>query len=65
MNQTLDTSAWFIQRNFLVKKRGELPREVLIYLMVTLATRPETIPEDVRVFLASRCFCLSKDAWVN
>ena len=56
----LATHTWFQSRN-LTEDSTDLAvddpsREVLIYLLVTLAVHPERVPADVTVFLAERFF---------
>jgi hypothetical protein len=56
---TSDMGAWFERRNLdadAVRQREaeDLPREVVIYLLVTLARRPELLPQGAMAYLAPR-----------
>ena len=54
------TQTWFQSRNLTEPSRepavGDPSREVLIYLLVTLAVHPERVPADVTVYLTERFF---------
>jgi len=62
-------TGWFQERNLTFRPprvREELPSEVVIYLLVTAATRPEKLPPAVLDFLATRYFshCVETDGSV-
>jgi hypothetical protein len=51
-----ETTRWLRRRNLPVAEgdvREELPREVVIYLLVTLALRPHRVPPEAAAFLAT------------
>jgi hypothetical protein len=54
------TQTWFQSRNLtddsLDQAVKDPSREVLIYLLVTLAVHPERVPADVTAYLAERFF---------
>lgn len=53
----IDTAGWLQQRNLAAgrfRSVEDLPREVVIYLLVTLAVHPERLPDPVVAFLAER-----------
>ena len=56
----LATQTWFQSRNLTDDSRElaveDPSREVLIYLLVTLAVHPERVPADVTAYLAERFF---------
>ena len=63
MYSPVETADWFKRRNLVLgagfPESGttqRLPRSVEAYLLVTLALRPHTLPEDVVAYLASRFF---------
>lgn len=60
MQTSVDTTTWFSRRNLTaaptVSVAAELPREVAIYLLVTLALRPSALPSEVVAHLATRLF---------
>lgn len=48
---------WIRARNLTHNERaGEIPREVVIYLLVTLVHHPERLPPEVLSFLAVHQF---------
>ena len=56
----MHTSAqtWIRQRNLTHdhERVGELPREVVIYLLVTLVHHPERLPPEILTYLATHQF---------
>ena len=67
MHPSAETTTWFRRRNLADSQSravGELSREVEIYLLVTLAVRPEVLPEEAVAYLATRYFahCLGDPA---
>lgn len=54
------TQTWFQSRNLTESGPEQVAqdpsREVLIYLLVTLAVRPERVPTEVAAYLAVRFF---------
>jgi hypothetical protein len=58
MHPSVDTE-WFSRRNLTavrVLPVANEPREVVIYLLVTLAVRPDVLPKEVVAHLAARYF---------
>jgi len=60
MDPSAETLRWFQCRNLVrAGDRGfgsDLPAEVAAYLLVTLAVRPDSLPEGVVTYLATRFF---------
>jgi hypothetical protein len=60
MYPSANTTGWFRRRNLAPGPNRpvatELPREVEIYLLVTLAVRPQALPDEVVAHLAVRFF---------
>lgn len=64
MHSSAATTQWFDRRNLFVDRTQPitpvlgLSREVMIYLLVTLAMRPHDLPSEVVVFLVEQGFVL-------
>lgn len=61
----IDTAGWLRQRNLAAgrfRSVEEMPPEVAIYLLVTLAVHPERLPDSVVAFLAERFLGHSTEA---
>lgn len=60
MSLSTESTGWFRQRNLLgptpTSPPHELPREVEIYLLVTLARRPDSLPPELAAYVATRFF---------
>ena len=59
MHASAEMTGWFQERNLAFEQPRvleELPSEVVVYLLVMLATRPDQLPVGVVSFLATRYF---------
>ena len=58
MHTSAQTRTWLRRRNLPVVESPDvpedLPREVVVYLLVTLALRPHRVPPEAVAFLATR-----------